>query len=117
MNKNNPTQSPLEIVNQRMAAHNNHDLVAFLALYSDDIQIYNYPNTAIGRKGKAHIKSIFEPLFSAATVSVEIHHQIEQGKYVINEETVTRQGKTFRYISVYEVMDGLILSVRFIREN
>lgn len=116
MSQNNQI-APIDIVNQRMAAHNNHDLAAFLATYSDEIQIYNFPNNKIGKKGKAHLKSIFEPLFASAAVSVELHQQIEQGKYVINEETVLRQGEKFRYVSIYEVKDGLIQSVRFIRDR
>lgn len=117
MNPTQKDQSPLDIVNQRMTAHNNHDLDAFLSFYSEEIQIYNFPDRKIGRKGKAHLQSIFEPLFKAADVSVDIHTQIEQGRYVINEETVIRQGETFRYVSIYEVVDGLIKSVRFIRES
>ena len=111
------SQPPITIVNQRMEAHNNHDLSAFLALYSDEIQIYDYPDIRIGRKGKAHLQSIFEPLFAAAAVSVKIHSQIEQGRYVINEETVTRQGEEIRYVSIYEVNGDLITSVRFVRDD
>lgn len=115
--KQKNSQPPINIVNARMTAHNEHNLDAFLALYSDNIQIYDYPDKKIGRKGKAHLKSIFEPLFSTAAVSVEIHHQIEQGRYVINEETVIRQGGTFRYVSIYEVQGDLITSVRFVRDR
>ena len=113
----NNSRPPLDIVNGRMDAHNNHDLNAFLTCYSDDIQIYDYPDIPIGRKGKAHLKSIFEPLFAAAAVSVEIHQQIEQGRFVINEETVTRHGEQIRYVSIYEVNNDLIQSVRFVRDN
>jgi len=84
MNTTTPEQSsPLSIVNQRMAAHNRHDLDAFLATYSDDIQVYDYPRTPLGKKGKAHITSIFEPLFTDNAVTTDIHHQIEHGDYVI----------------------------------
>ena len=93
------------------------NLNAFLALYADDIQVFDYPNKQLGQTGKAHLKSIFEPLFAAAAVHAEIHYQIEQGRYVINEETVTRHGELFRYVSIYEVDNGLISSVRFIRAD
>lgn len=107
--------SPLETVNARMEAHNNHDMQAFLATYSGDIQVYDYPNTPLGNKGKAHIEKIFAPLFAAKAVKTEIHYQAEVGGYVINHETVVREGKQTEYISIYAVEDGLITSVRFIK--
>ena len=109
-------QTPLEVVNKRMEAHNSHDLGRFLSVYSDDIQIYDYPDVPIGKKGKAHIKSIFAPLFEDKAVTVKIHHQIEHGKYVVNHETVVRQDKVTKYVSIYEVDHGLIRSVRFLRD-
>ena len=99
-----------------MKAHNDHDIDRFLSAYSNDIQVYDYPDIPLGKKGHAHLRSIFEPLFNDKAVSVEIHSQIEHGKYVINQETVTRRGKLFRYLSIYEVENGLIKSVRFLRE-
>lgn len=108
--------SPLQIVNARMAAYNDHDIDGFLAVYSEDIQIYTYPNIALGTKGKAHLRGIFEPLFAEGQVSVEIHQQITQGNYVINHETVTYAGNDTKYVSIYEVRDGLVVSVQFVRE-
>lgn len=108
--------SPLEVVNARMLAYNNHDLEAFLNTYSDKIQVYTYPDIKLGKAGKAHITYIFEPMFKDKSVSVVIHSQITQGNYVINHETVTYDGKGKKYVSIYEVVKGKILSVRFLRE-
>jgi hypothetical protein len=108
-------KTPLEVVNARMEAHNNHNLEKFLETYSDEIQVYDYPNTPLGKQGKEHIINIFAPLFKDKAVKTEIHHQIENGKYVVNHETVTREGKITEYISIYEVEDDLIQSVRFIK--
>ena len=107
--------SPLEVVNARMAAHNQHDLEAFLSHYSENIQIYDYPDIPLGSRGKDHIKNIFSPLFESKSVKVTVHQQMVNGNYVVNRETVVREGKTTEYISIYEVGDGLIQSVRFIK--
>lgn len=112
--ENNTT--PLAVVNARMKAYNNHDIEAFLQHYSDDIQVFTYPNILLGNKGKAHLRSIFTPMFDEGKVSVEIHQQMTQGKYVINHETVSYDGKGQKYVSIYEVQDGLITSVQFVRE-
>ena len=108
--------SPLDVVNQRMKAYNDHDdLKAFLSTYSEDVEIYTYPTTQLA-KGKKHLKSIFEPMFEEAMVKVTIHHQIEKDSYVINHETVEYGGNTTEYVSIYKVINGLISEVRFVRD-
>lgn len=107
--------SPLGVVNERMEAHNTHDLERFLAVYADDIQIYDFPNTPLGTPGKDHLRKIFAPLFNYQAVQTQISEQMVNGKFVVNRETVTRNGRVNEYISIYEVKDGLIRSVRFIK--
>lgn len=108
-------KTPIEIVNERMVAHNNHDIEKFLASYAEDIQIYDFPSTPLGSAGKAHLRKIFTPLFKNKAVKTKIQSQMENGKYVANRETVEREGKITEYISIYEIEDGLIKSVRFIK--
>ncbi|HEY6527134.1 MAG TPA: nuclear transport factor 2 family protein [Cellvibrionaceae bacterium] len=107
---------PIAIVNARMDAYNKHDINAFLKLYSNDIQIFTFPNIALGAKGKDHLRGIFEPMFKEGNVGVKIHRQIVQGRYVINDETVSYGGKDQKYVSIYEVQQSLITSVQFVRE-
>lgn len=115
-------ESPLEIVNQRMRLYNEHDLEGFLALYSPEIAIYDYPDTFFGR-GLDHLRMIFESLFEAGKVRTEVHRQLVSDGYVINEETVhypdegpgPNRGEV-RYVSIYEVREGKIASVRFVRD-
>ena len=106
---------PIEIVNLRMQAYNNHDLESFMALYSEAIEIYTYPDTLLG-KGKDHLQSIFEPLLSEKSVHVEILYQLAKDSYVINHESVSYGNSKVEYVSIYEVSDGLIQSVRFVRD-
>ena len=106
--------TPLEIVNRRMSAYNRHDLEAFLDLYAGEVEIFTYPDRSLG-KGKEHMRSIFEPMFTEGVVQVVVHHQIMKDSYVVNHETVTDGGDTTEYISIYEVEGGLIQSVGFVR--
>lgn len=108
--------SPLSVVNSRMDAYNRHDLNSFLKNYAEDIQVFTYPNIPLGSQGKSHLKSIFEPMFKEAKVSVKVVHQIVQGRYVINHEIVSYGGNEKKYVSIYEVENGLIKTVQFIRE-
>lgn len=108
--------TPLSVVNSRMDAYNRHDLSSFLKNYSEDIQVFTYPNIPLGSKGKAHLQSIFEPMFKEAKVKVKIISQISQGRYVINHEMVSYNDNEQKYVSIYEVENGLIKTVQFVRE-
>ena len=109
-----PSLTPLELVNLRMRHYNERQVDAMLALYGDDIEVYAYPDRPLG-KGKAHMRRVLEETLKDST-AVSLSHQIEQGRYIVNEENVNYGGKDRRYISIYEVRDGLIRSVRFIRD-
>tara|TARA_B110000037_G_scaffold179164_1_gene205210 strand:- start:549 stop:956 length:408 start_codon:yes stop_codon:yes gene_type:complete len=111
------TPTPLEIVKQRTLAHNTHDIEKFINLYSEEIKIYDYPDNHIGKQGKAHMRRIFEPLFSEKAVHADVHQMIENGNHVVVHETVVRENKTTIYLAIYEIRDGLIHNVRFIRDR
>lgn len=108
-------RSPLEVVNLRMRAYNEHDLDVFLSTYSEEVEIFTYPDRSLG-KGKKHIKNLFEDLFQEGSVHVDIHHQITKDGYVINHETVVSGEEKTEYVSIYEVRKGRIRSVRFVRD-
>lgn len=110
-----PVLSPVEVVNKRMDAYNRHNINAFLATYADTVKVYTYPDKQLA-SGKAHLQSIFEPMFTEGNVAVKIHQQIETDSYVINQETVIDSGKKTDYVSIYKVVDGLITEVRFVRD-
>ena len=113
--KTNSDKSAIEIVNLRMQSYNDHNIDKFMSAYSENVKIYTYPDKELAT-GKPHIKSIFEPMFKEKNVGVKIHHQIAKDSYVINHETVTVDGKDTEYVSIYEVRNGLITSVRFVRD-
>ena len=104
----------LAVVNRRMQLYNEGRLEPFLALYAPDAAVYDFPDKPLGR-GREHLKRVFEPVFAARNARVEIKSQIEMGAVVINDELVRYGDKPQRYVSIYEVRDGLIVAVRFVR--
>ncbi|MFK7971306.1 MAG: nuclear transport factor 2 family protein [Bacteroidia bacterium] len=110
------TSASLEIVNKRMAYYNQHNFEEFIKLYSKDVKVYTYPNTLLGT-GTENISSIFKPKFASKSIQVEIINQIDNGSHVINHEIVSEGNTQTKYVSIYEVQDGLITSVRFVRDN
>ena len=107
--------SPLVVVNQRMGFYNQHNFEKFIQLYSDSVKVYTYPDKFLA-SGKDNLASIFKPKFAAKSIEVKIITQIDNGNYVINQEVVTENGIDTKYVSIYEVRDGLIASVRFVRD-
>src|SRR5215203_3292375 len=105
--------SPLGVVNQRMGFYNQHNFEKFIQLYSDSVKVYTYPDKFLA-SGKDNLASIFKPKFAAKSIEVKIITQIDNGNYVINQELVTENGIDTKYVSIYEVRDGLITSVRFV---
>ena len=109
------SDSPLDVVNRRMNFYNQHNFDQFIKLYNDSVKVYTYPDKLLA-SGKSNIVSIFEPKFSSKSIQVKIISQINNGSYVINQEIVTENGMDTKYISIYEVKNGLITSVRFVRD-
>ena len=112
----NSNLTPLEVVNNRMDLYNQHNFSEFIKLYANDVEIYTYPDKLLGT-GTDNITSIFEPKFATKSIKVEIVSQMNNGNYVINHEIVTEKGIETKYISIYKVKDGLIKSVKFVRDK
>ncbi|OJJ15620.1 hypothetical protein BKI52_37695 [marine bacterium AO1-C] len=106
--------TPLQIVNKRMALFNQHNFQAFIKLYNKDVKVYTYPDKLMGT-GSSRLGAIFKSDFEKKSINVKIVNQISNGPYVINHEIVTNNGKKTKYVSIYEVRDGLIASVSFVR--
>lgn len=112
----NATLTPLEIVNKRMKFYNEHNFESFIKLYHKNVKIYTYPDQLLGT-GADRLASIFRADFEKKSIHVEIISQITNGPYVINHEIVTNAGKATKYVSIYEVNNGQITSVRFVRDS
>jgi hypothetical protein len=105
------------IVQTQLEAYNRHDIDAFVATYAPGVRGYLYPDhaTFVGldslRAGYAHFFA------TAPAVRATVLRRIVQGRYVIDHEELTGlpDGRTQRAVAIYEVRDGLIATVRFLR--
>lgn len=111
-----PSSEPIDVVNYRMAAHNERDLQAFLTVYADDVAIYDFRNTLLGT-GKERIQNIFTEEFKDERLHTDVLEQITLGNFVINRESIFERGEQREFVSIYEVKDGLITSVTFLRDK
>ena len=109
--------SPVVIVQKQLDAYNARDIDAFLATYTDDIILADFPND-IWAEGKEAMRSRYENMFNnTPNLYCEIKNRIEIGNKVIDQEWVRVNDKYISAVAIYEVEDGLIKKVTFVRDN
>ena len=110
-------ETPEQLINRQLEAYNNRNINDFLATYSDSIKIYNHPNDLI-MNGKEDMRKVYATMFERTPdLNCEIKNRIIQGNKIIDQEHVTGfpDGRSIKAIAIYEVKDGLIYRVHFVR--
>ncbi|HMJ48299.1 MAG TPA: amidohydrolase family protein [Ferruginibacter sp.] len=108
-------ESPEAIVQKQLNAYNAHNIDAFLNTYSDDIEIYDLYGKII-MKGKEQMKTRYGLTFSTVSnLYCEILKRIIIGNKVIDHEKIRRGNETNYAGVIYEVTNGKISRVTFIR--
>ena len=108
-------ESPEQLVQRQVNAYNSRDIDAFMDTYADDIKIYNFPEE-LSLEGKEKMREQFKGMFERVpNLYCEIKNRIVLGNKVIDREYV-RFGEQFTsVIAVYEIENGKIAKVTFIR--
>jgi hypothetical protein len=105
--------SPIELADQQLLGYNAHNLEAFLAPYSEDVEIYDLSTNQLQVKGKAAMRKQYSFLSNIGSLHCNVINRIADGRFVIDhEEIITANGK-FYGIAIYEVKDGRIVRVWF----
>lgn len=107
--------APEHIVQEQVEAYNNKDIEAFLATYSDDIEIYNFPNS-LSMKGKEEMREVYSEMFDSVKVlHCEIKKRIIINNKVIDHEYVKFDDNFSTVVAIYEVKNDKIIKVTFVR--
>ena len=107
-------ESPEAVVQRQLNAYNARDINAFMDTYSDDVELYEFPNK-LTQKGKADMRKGYEGFFKAVpNLYCEIEKRIVIGNKVIDHEKVRAGTRTLSAVAVYEVENGKIKKVTFI---
>lgn len=110
-----PLTDAESIVEEQLDAYNNRDIESFAATYADTIEIFEYPNTS-SVKGKSMVKQQYSLFFeNTPDLHAEIKNRIVIGNKVIDQEQVVANGMGFKAIAIYEVENGTITKVTFIK--
>ena len=108
--------TPESLVNQQLVAYNARDIDAFLSPYSDDVELYAFPDKLIG-KGKDLMRKQYSEMFKNITnLHCEIKNRTILGNTIIDHEVVTGFGpQKLEAIAIYEVKNDKIIKVYFIQ--
>jgi imidazolonepropionase-like amidohydrolase len=107
--------TPLMLVEQQLNGYNARNIDAFVAPYSDDVEMYQFPGKLIG-KGKDAMRKAYSAIFSNfPDLHCEIKSRMIQGNWIIDKESVSGMGKTkVEATSIYQVENNRINKVYFI---
>ena len=109
-------ESPENLVQQQLNAYNARNLEAFLAPYSEEVEIYNFPNE-LTAKGKEAMRKTYGFMFkNLPHLHCELVNRISMGNTVIDYEKVTGilEEGTVEAIAIYKIEGGKIAKVYFV---
>lgn len=108
-------QSAEAIVQNQLNAYNDRNIDAFLHTYSEDVQVFNFPNE-LRFKGRANMREQYTDFFrNTPDLHCEIKNRIVIGNKIIDKEFITTNGTNLSVVAIYEVENGKIAKVTFIR--
>lgn len=106
-------ETPEMLVQRQLNAYNARNIDAFLATYSDNVELYNFPDSAMG-KGKEMMRSVYGNMFkNVKYLHCEIVDRIKLNNTIIDHERVKFDDKVVEAVAIYEVKDGKIVKVTF----
>jgi len=108
-----------ELAKKQLECYNNHDLEGFLSAYHDDTKIYNVSDGALIMEGKEAMRQRYGELFKNKKVHAKLVNRMVFGNKAIDHESVTRGdgNPPTEVAAIYEVEDGLIKTVWFVRSG
>jgi hypothetical protein len=107
--------SPVEIVNRQLRAYNSWDIDAYCALFAARAVVSRLDTGQELARGIDAIGAYYTIRFKNPSLHCEVKSRIALGNFVIDHEQATGVGPGLvEVIAIYEVVDALIQSMRFI---
>ncbi len=110
-------ESPEMLIQRQLNAYNSRDLEAFLDTYAEDTKIYDLSGQLL-MDGKEAMGTRYKTLFeNNPMLYCEIKNRIVLGNKVIDQEHVRIANGYIDAVAIYEIKNGLIQKVTFVRGN
>lgn len=107
-----------KLAQEQLEAYNNQNIKEFLNCYSDDVEVYNFPNDLV-YKGKEEMKERYITAWkSNPNQKAEVTDRLQIGNTVIDKEHVTGRssGIDANVFAIYKIEKNKIAQVYFIKE-
>lgn len=105
------------VVQTQLNAYNARDIDAFLTTYSDDVEVYDFPDK-LRFKGKPAMRARYTRVFGDQSLHATVSKRIAMDNTVIDHEHVRLlfpDGPgTLNAVAIYDVREGKIAKVTFI---
>ena len=109
------TETPEVIVNLQLDAYNARNIDAFVATYAEDIEIYDAAGK-LTMKGHEQLQKRYDALFkNTPNLHCRIENRITINNKVIDKERVIMNDRVVEAVAIYEVTDGKIVKVTFVK--
>lgn len=102
---------------RQLDAYNAHDIDAFVACYTDDVEVFDLPSGALRMKGRAALRESYGRMFATTPdLYAALVARSTVGRFSFDREVVTGRGDApIHAMATYEVDDdGLISRVWFV---
>ena len=109
--------SPRSVVDRQLAVYNAHDIDGYCALFGADAVISDLVTGQVICSELGEIRAAYTKRFADnPKLHAVVHQRMEGPAHAIDKETVYGlPSGDLHIMAIYEVRDGLILSLQFIR--
>ncbi|MEM6317220.1 MAG: nuclear transport factor 2 family protein [Bacteroidota bacterium] len=111
--------SPATLVQTQLETYNDRDLAGFAATYHDNVALYNFGEDLPFLTGIMALKSVYGKIFdNSPNLHSKLLQRIVFDNKAIDHELITgRLGvASMELVAIYEVEEGLIRKVTFLRK-
>lgn len=116
----NHVDSPSAAAQRQLDAYNARDLEPFLACYAEDCVVRAHPAGDVMMEGREAMRARYGKLFEAhPDLHCTLLARVEHACFAIDHEHVEglREGEVVYAVATYEVRDGLIRNVWFLKDE
>lgn len=108
----------VEVVEKQLTAFNSKDFNAFIAMFSEDVRVYDMPDAAPKLSGKEAFAAAYAKALSNPAMRVEILSRLVVGNKVVDHERVHGlKAERYDVVAIYEVGQDLIRAMWFFKSE
>ena len=105
------------IIDRQIDAYNRRDLEGFVACYTPDAELFHLADQSLAARGHEEMRALYRQRFVNPGLHAIITNRMVLGSFIIDYENITGIAGVdlLEAIVIYQLCDGLIARVWFIR--